>query len=374
MADTTVQAGTNEPGGRAATMSNWALIRYRFARNPMAMLGLLFVVLLYAIAMPADFTAPYDPTQRFQTSINLPPQALRIIDEEGKLDWPFAYAVTQKTNPRTFRREYTADTTQKIYFQLFAPVTLVAVDGTTSPGVRLFGFSGGNVHLLGTDAQGRDVLSRSIHGGRVSLLIGLIGVAISMTIGTLIGIISGYFGGWIDNVIQRTIEVLLSFPTIPLWMAFSAAVPDTWSPLHVFFVMSVIISFIGWASLARIVRGITLSLKSEEYVTAARANGAGIWWVIRHHLLPGNYSYVIVALTLAIPNMILGETALSFLGLGIRPPMVSWGALLQTSQDINVIANQPWVVFAAAVPVILAVLAFNFVGDGLRDAVDPVGR
>lgn len=374
MADTTLEPGVSEPGGRAAAMSSGALIRYRFSRNPMAMLGLFLVILLYAIAIPADFTAPYDATQRFQTSINLPPQGLRVIDEEGRFDLPFAYAVTQKTNPRTFRREYTADTSTKVYLQLFVQVAQVAADGTSRNSVRLFGFSGGSVHLLGTDAQGRDVLSRSIHGGRVSLLIGLIGVVISMTIGTLVGIISGYFGGWIDNITQRGIEVLLSFPTIPLWMAFSAAVPDTWSPLHVFFVMSLIISFIGWASLARIVRGITLSLKTEEYVTAARANGAGIWWVVRHHLLPGNYSYIIVALTLAIPNMILGETALSFLGLGIRPPMVSWGSLLQTSQDINVIANQPWVVFAAAVPVIFAVLAFNFVGDGLRDAVDPVGR
>ena len=374
MADTTFQPGATEPGGRTAAMSSGALIRYRFGRNRMAMFGLFLVILLYAITIPADFTAPYDATQRFQTSINLPPQPLRIIDEAGSLDWPFAYAMTQKTNPRTFRREYTADTTQKVYLQLFAPVTQVSADGTSSTGVRLFGFSGGSVHFLGTDAQGRDVLSRTIHGGRVSLLIGLIGVMISMTIGTLIGIISGYVGGWVDNATQRGIEVLLSFPTIPLWMAFSAAVPDTWSPLHVFFAMSLIISFIGWASLARIVRGITLSLKTEEYVTAARANGAGTWWIVRHHLLPGNYSYIIVALTLAIPNMILGETALSFLGLGIRPPMVSWGSLLQTSQDINVIANQPWVVFAAAVPVIMAVLAFNFVGDGLRDAVDPVGR
>lgn len=374
MVDTTFQPGAMEPGGRAAAMSSSGLIRLRFRRNPMAMFGLFLVILLYAIAIPADFTAPYDAIQRFQTSINLPPQALRIIDEEGRLDWPFAYEVTQKTNPRTFRREYTADTTSRIYLQLFAPATQTGADGTLTTTLRLFGFTGGSVHLLGTDAQGRDVLSRTIHGGRVSLLIGLIGVVISMTIGTLVGIISGYFGGWIDNVTQRGIEVLLSFPTIPLWMAFSAAVPDTWSPLHVFFMMSLIISFIGWASLARIVRGITLSLKTEEYVTAARANGAGTWWIVRHHLLPGNYSYIIVALTLAIPNMILGETALSFLGLGIRPPMVSWGSLLQTSQDINVIANQPWVVFAAAVPVIIAVLAFNFVGDGLRDAIDPVGR
>jgi peptide/nickel transport system permease protein len=373
MVEAALETGTATLERSTAAMSHGALIRFRFRRNWLAMAGLILVILLYAVTIPAEFTAPYGVTQRFQTSVNLPPQPLRVIGEDGKLDWPFAYALSQHTNPRTFRREYTLDMTRKIYLQLFAPVEGHTDNGLLAPR-KLIGFAGGTVHLLGTDSQGRDVLSRSIHGGRVSLLIGLFGVIISMTIGTLIGLISGYFGGWIDNVTQRGIEVLLSFPTIPLWMAFSAAVPDTWSPIQVFFVMSLIISFIGWASLARIVRGITLSLKNEEYVTAARVNGAGTWWVVRHHLLPGNYSYIIVALTLAIPNMILGETALSFLGLGIRPPMVSWGSLLQTSQDINVIANQPWVVFAAAVPVILAVLAFNFVGDGLRDAVDPVGR
>ena len=214
------------------------------------------------------------------------------------------------------------------------------------------------------------MLSRTIHGARVSLLVGLIGVAISLVIGTVVGLVSGLAGGWVDNIIQRAIEVILTFPNVPLWMAFSASIPDTWTPVQVFFVMSIIISFIGWTPLARVVRGITLSIRSEEYVNAARISGASSWWIIRHHLLPGNLSYIIVSLTLAIPAMILGETALSFLGLGIRPPMVSLGALLQTSQDINVIANQPWVVFSAAVPVVLAVLAFNFIGDGIRDAID----
>ena len=279
----------------------------------------------------------------------------------------------QRTNPRTFKREYVTDTSVRHSLQIFpetAPYKMFGLELRH----KLFGFSDGTGHFLGTDNQGRDMLSRTIHGGRVSLLIGLIGVAISMIIGTIAGIVSGLAGGWVDNTIQRLIEVLLSFPTIPLWMAFSAAVPSTWSPLNVFFVMSIIISFIGWASLARVVRGITLSLKNEEYIEAARINGGGTWWIVIQHLLPGNFSYIIVALTLAIPNMILGETALSFLGLGIRPPMVSWGTLLQTSQDINVVATQPWVVVSAAVPIILAVLAFNFVGDGLRDATDPGGR
>ncbi|MCA9632239.1 MAG: ABC transporter permease, partial [Myxococcales bacterium] len=277
-------------------MSHGALIRHRFRRNWLAVAGLVVIVLLYAICLPAEFTAPYEPSARFMTAINLPPQEVRVVRADGQLDWPFAYQMKQTTNPRTFKREYAFDPNGRAYLHLFPVAESYSMFGQTLSH-RLFGFEGGSVHLLGTDSQGRDVLSRVIHGGRVSLLVGLFGVAISMIIGSVVGMISGYFGGWVDNAIQRGIEVLLSFPTIPLWMAFSAAVPDTWSPVQVFFMMSLIISFIGWASLARIVRGITLSLKGEEYVTAARVNGAGTWWVVRHHLLPGNYSYIIVALT-----------------------------------------------------------------------------
>lgn len=354
-------------------LTHGQLIRYRFMRNRLAVVSLIVIGLFYLIAIPAEFTAPYGPTERFMSAISVPPQPVRIVDEEGQWHLPFVYGMEQRTNPRTFKREYVVDTSQRYGLQLFPqtqPYRLFVLELDR----KLFGFEGASGHLLGTDNQGRDMLSRTIHGGRVSLLIGLIGVAISMVIGTIAGIVSGLLGGWVDSAIQRLIEVLLSFPTIPLWMAFSAAVPSTWSPLNVFFVMSIIISFIGWASLGRVVRGITLSLKNEEYVEAARLNGGGTWWIVIQHLLPGNFSYIIVALTLAIPNMILGETALSFLGLGIRPPMVSWGTLLQTSQDINVVATQSWVVVSAAVPIILAVLAFNFVGDGLRDATDPGGR
>lgn len=345
------------------------LVWRRFLRNRLAVVSLLVITLLYAITIPAEFTAPYGTTDRFMQAINLPPQPVHVLDENGNLQFPFVYGVTQTLDQRTFRRVFTVDVDTKHYLQLFPEVPSYSMLGL-SLNRKLFAFEGGSGHLLGTDNQGRDMLSRTIHGGRVSLLVGLIGVAISMVIGIVVGLVSGLAGGWVDNLIQRGIEVILVFPNIPLWMAFSAAIPDTWSPIQVFFMMSVIISFIGWTPLARVVRGITLSLRNEEYVTASRISGASGWWIIRHHLLPGNVSYIIVSLTLAIPAMILGETALSFLGLGIRPPMVSWGALLQTSQDINVIANQPWVVFASAVPVVLAVLSFNFIGDGVRDAID----
>ena len=343
----------------------------RFLRNRMAVIALAVITLLYLIVIGRVHRA-LQHDRPFHPTINLPPQPIHVIDERGGLSLPFAYGLKQTLDPKSFRRVFSVDHDTKHYLQL-----LPAVEPYDLFGLRLdrklFGFSDGGGHLLGTDNQGRDMLSRTIHGGRVSLLVGLIGVAISMVIGTVVGLVSGLAGGRVDNAIQRLIEVLVAFPNIPLWMAFSAAIPDTWTPVQVFFAMSIIISFIGWTPLARVVRGITLSLKTEEYVVASRISGAGGWWIIRHHLLPGNVSYIIVSLTLAIPSMILGETALSFLGLGIRPPMVSWGSLLQTSQDINVIANQPWVVFSAAVPVVLAVLAFNFIGDGIRDAIDHTG-
>lgn len=350
-------------------LTHGQLVRQRFLRNKLAVIALIVIGLLYIIAIPAEFTSPYGTSDRFMGAINLPPQPVRIIDDQGQFSWPFVYGMKQTLDPKTFKRVFTTDFESKHSLQLLPQVPAYGLFGLNVDR-KLFGFGGGAGHLLGTDNQGRDVLSRTIHGGRVSLLVGLIGVALSMIIGTLVGLVSGLAGGWVDNVIQRAIEVILTFPNIPLWMAFSAAIPDTWTPVQVFFVMSIIISFIGWAPLARVVRGITLSIKAEEYVTASRISGASGWWIIRHHLLPGNVSYIIVSLTLAIPSMILGETALSFLGLGIRPPMVSWGSLLQTSQDINVIANQPWVVFSAAVPVVMAVLAFNFIGDGIRDAID----
>jgi peptide/nickel transport system permease protein len=232
---------------------------------------------------------------------------------------------------------------------------------------------GGTLFLLGTDSLGRDLLSRILYGSRISLTIGLVGVSMSFVLGLVIGAVSGYFGGMIDHLIQRFIEILRSFPTLPLWMALSAAVPSTWSPLKMYFGITVVLSFIGWGGLARQVRGKILSLREEDYVTAAVFSGASRWRIMWRHLLPGFASHIIVSLTLAVPGMILGETALSFLGLGLRPPAVSWGVLLKDAQNVQAVALHPWLL-TPVLFVILTVLAFNFVGDGLRDAADPYSQ
>jgi peptide/nickel transport system permease protein len=370
---------TKATGGKAQeerigrTLSYRALIWRRFLRNRMAVVSICIIALLYLSVLPAELTAPYGPHTRNLDFIGAPPQRIRFIDGEGRLHLrPFVYGLRQERDPRTLRRRYVLDTTRRFPLGLFVRGEGYRF-GFFQSNLHLVGVKGGYLFLMGTDKQGRDLFSRVIYGGRVSMTVGLVGVVINIVMGTLIGLISGYFGGRVDDIIQRGIEVLLSFPSIPLWMALSAAVPNYWSPIRVFFAVTIILSLLRWGSLARVVRGMTLSLKSEEFILAARVNGGTTWWILIRHLLPGNVSYVIVAATLAIPAMILGETALSFLGLGIRPPMVSWGVLLQQAQDVTVIAQQPWQIIPVAM-VVLSVLAFNFMGDGLRDAVDPLSK
>lgn len=349
------------------------LIYLRFLKNRIAVLSLILLFLLYAITLVAEFTAPYSTQTRFLDAVGAPPQLPRFIDANG--NWhlrPFVYALHQERDPRTLQRLYTLDESSIHPLRLFVrgePYRWLFIESD----IHLFGAEGTSFFLLGTDSQGRDLFSRSIYGGRISTTIGLLGVAISLAFGLMIGMLSGYFGGRIDQIIQRTIEVILSFPSIPLWLALAAALPKDWSPLRVFFLITIILSFINWGHLARIVRGMTLSLKNEEYVLSARMSGGGLWWILWRHLFPANLSYAIVAATLAIPGMILAETALSFLGLGIRPPIVSWGTLLQDAQDITVIGQAPWLI-SPALLVIGTVLAFNFVGDGLRDAIDPYSK
>lgn len=354
-------------------LSYGALIRIAFMRNRLAVLGLGLIIFMYAIFIPAEFTAPYPVNQRNMQAINMPPQRVRFVDDSGHFSFrPFVHPYELVRDPLTFERQYSVDTSEKHFLRLFVQTTPYEFLGVTLTR-RLIGVRDGYMYLLGTDHQGRDVLSRMIYGGRVSLSVGFIGVGISLVLGVTMGMLSGYVGGTVDHLIQRGVEILMGFPSLPLWMAFSAAVPDHWSSIQVFFAMTVILSLIGWGGLCRIVRGMTMSLKNEEFVQVSLVNGANTWWIIKHHLLSGNLSYVIVSATLAIPGMILGETALSFLGLGIQPPMVSWGTLLQRAQDITVLSEYPWQLMPV-VFVITGVLCFNFVGDGLRDAIDPMSK
>ncbi|TME38603.1 MAG: ABC transporter permease [Chloroflexi bacterium] len=347
-----------------------ALIWLRFVRNRAALVGGGVVGLLYVMAVFANFIAPYDADQRFDSAIYTTPQPIYWVDE-GKV-YPHILGLTPKTDPETLLRTYVADPSQKFPVQFFAKGAPYHVLGLIPTDVHLFGVDRADigVFLLGTDRQGRDQFSRILIGSQISLTIGLLGVFLSLLIGSLLGVASGYYGGAIDNVIQRAIEVIRSFPSIPLWMALAAAFPPHWPALQVYFAISLVLSFIGWTWLARQLRGKVLALREEEFVLASQLAGASDARIIVRHLIPSVAGHIIVISTLAIPGMILAETALTFLGIGIRPPLVSWGTLLQDASNIQTLAHAPWLL-APVGAIVIAVLAFNFLGDGLRDATDP---
>jgi peptide/nickel transport system permease protein len=357
----------DEPAG--ATASQWQLSRRKFRKHRLARFSLFVLFGLYVIAAFAPFIAPHDPFENDRNLVGAPPMAIRIIDN-GTLSWPFVYGFKRGFDMTTMRPIYTVDESRKYPLSLLVRGFEHKIFGLVTTDRHLFGAVGGKIYLLGGDRLGRDMLSRILFGTRISLTIGLIGVALSFLIGLTMGGISGYFGGWVDEAVQRLIEVLRSFPTIPLWMALAAAMPRSWPQLWVFFGITVILSLVGWTDLARVVRGKFLSLRNEEYVTAARQAGASPAWIIRRHLIPAFASHIIASLTLSVPAMILAETALSFLGLGLQQPLISWGVLLQEAQNIRSVATMPWVL-SPVLFVITAVLAFNFLGDGLRDAADP---
>jgi peptide/nickel transport system permease protein len=347
-----------------------ALIWLRFVRNRAAMIGGGVVVLLYLIAAFANFIAPYDADQRFDLAIYATPQPIYWVDE-GRI-YPHILGLTPKTDPETLLRTYVADPSVKIPVQFFVHGTPYRLLGLIPSDLHLLGVAQPDigVFILGTDRQGRDQLSRILIGSQISLTIGLLGVFLSLLIGSLLGVASGYYGGAIDNVIQRAIEVIRSFPSIPLWMALAAAFPPHWPALQVYFAISIVLSFIGWTWLARQLRGKVLSLREEEFVLAAQLAGASDARIIIRHLIPSVAGHIIVISTLAIPGMILAETALTFLGIGIRPPLVSWGTLLQDASNVQTLAHAPWLLSPVGA-IVIAVLAFNFLGDGVRDATDP---
>jgi peptide/nickel transport system permease protein len=364
--------GPRRPTG---TESPWALVWGRFRRHRLALVSGVILALLYLSAIFAEFLAPGDPQAYNARYTFAPPQSIHLLDrdEDGSLVFrPYVHGYAVTVDPEAMRRTFAIDPDKKHPLRLlgrsepyllmgFIPMQrkLLTIEGQGTP-----------LLLLGADRLGRDVLSRLIIGTRVSLSVGLVGVVLSLAIGLVVGGLSGYHGGLLDLVVQRVIEFLRSVPTIPLWMGLAAALPRDWPPLTIYFAITVILSLVGWTELARVVRGRFLALKTEDYVTAARLDGASDLSLVFRHMMPAFSSHIIAAASLAIPAMILAETSLSFLGLGLQAPIISWGVLLQEAQNLRSVATAPWLLWPAAA-MIVAVLAMNFLGDGLRDAADP---
>jgi peptide/nickel transport system permease protein len=350
--------------------SQWRLMWWKFKRHKMAVISGVFLACAYISILFSEILAPYNLHSRHVDFIHSPPQSLHLF-HEGTFIGPFVYGRQMRLNMDTLKREYTDNTKDVQPIRFFCRGDGYRFWGLFESNFHLFcPADNGQVFLFGTDRLGRDMLSRIIYGARVSLSIGLLGVTVSFILGIVIGGIAGYEGGIVDLLVQRVIEVLQSLPSIPLWLALAAIMPITWSPLLVYFAITLILGLLDWTGLARAVRSKLLALREEDYVLAAQLMGAPKTRIIARHLIPGFLSHLIASATIAIPGMILGETALSFLGLGLRPPITSWGVLLTEAQNVNVVALYPWLMYPV-IPVILVILAFNFLGDGLRDAADP---
>ena len=352
--------------------SQWQLMWRKLKRHRFAMGGGILLLCLYLIALFAEFFATQSVTRRDEDLINAPPQRVRFFDQ-GRLRAPFVYGLQVSEDPVSWRRIYTPDPEKVHPIRFLVRGDKYKMWGLVESDLHLVGIADGTLHLFGTDPLGRDLMSRTVSAMRISLSIGLIGVALSFILGCLLGGISGFFGGPVDMAIQRIIDFLVSIPTLPLWMALSAALPPEWPQLRIYFGITVILSLFGWPGLARTVRSKLIASREEDFVMAARIAGTGELKTIVSHLLPSFLSYLIVNVTLSIPGMILGETALSFIGLGLRPPTVSWGVLLQDAQNIRTLYHTPWLLLPGLL-VIVVVLSFNFLGDGLRDAADPYQR
>ncbi len=355
---------------RVAVASNWTLVWWRFRRHYLAMGSAVLLILMYLVVLVPDFFATQDPERTDARQAFIPVQMVHLFDK-GTLS-PWVPAIKGKRNPVTLRMEWAADPSNRVPVRFLVRGGSYRVLGLFDSDLHLIGPVDPNqrIFLLGSDRLGRDQWSRIMHGTQTSMTVGLVAVALSVILGVVLGGLSGYVGGRTDQVIQRLIELLQSVPTIPIWLALSAALPRDWSPTQVFFAITVILSLVGWTTLGREVRGRFLSLREEDFVLAARLAGCSRMRIIMRHMMPTFLSHIIATSSLAIPVMIINETSLSFLGLGIRPPAISWGVLLQEAQNIQTLALAPWLLIPGLV-VIVAVLAFNLVGDGLRDAADP---
>jgi peptide/nickel transport system permease protein len=370
----------DSPKKDLGVLSQWELVRLRFKKHRLAVASLYVIFVLYFLAIFCEFFAAYHPATRHLDALYAPPHALHFNVEHGL----HTFAQTQITDPVTFRKSYVEDLSKPLELELFTQGERYELWDLLPMSIHLFGADREEwwrqhgaakvppFFLLGADKYGRDVFSRSIYGSRISLSVGLIGLIGTFIFGMTLGGISGYLGGAVDSLIQRFIEILQSFPQLPLWIALAAILPGDWSSLSVYFAITLLLSLLNWTGLARVVRGKILSLREEDYAVAARLLGASHRRILFFHLMPGFTSHIIVALTLSLPGMILGETALSFLGLGLRPPLVSWGVMLQSCMDIKAVSFYPWLLTPMFF-IVLLVLAFNFLGDGIRDAADPYG-
>jgi peptide/nickel transport system permease protein len=355
---------------RVNQASQLRLMWWKFKRHKVALASGIFLAVLYGMILICEFLAPYDLHTRNVDFIYAPPQRVHFF-HEGEFVGPFVYGRTMTLDMDTLKRNYADDTSKVEPIRFFCRGDDYRFWGLFESNLHLVcPAEGGQLFLLGTDRLGRDVLSRIIYGARISLTIGLLGITVSFVLGIVIGGLAGYHGGIFDLVVQRLIEVLQSIPSIPLWLSLAAIMPATWSPLLIYLGITVILGLLDWTGLARAVRSKLLALREEDYVLAAQLMGARSGRIIGRHLVPGFMSHLIATATISIPGMILGETALSFLGLGLRPPITSWGILLTEAKSVSVIAFYPWLLFPT-IPVILVILAFNFLGDGLRDAADP---
>jgi peptide/nickel transport system permease protein len=352
--------------------SYFQLVWQRFKKSKPAIIGGLMIIMLAILAAFSDFFSPTDPLQLDLPASFTPPQRVHFVDSEGKFHLrPFTYLQTVELDPTTYAPQWTEDESQRYFLKFFVKSWEWKLLGLIPTRWHLFGVEeGGTVYLLGSDKFGRDLWSRACRAGRISMTLSLFATFISVSVGSVLGVVSGYYGGWIDTVLQRFVEFVQSFPQLPLWMALSAVIPRTWDSLRIFVIMAIIFALLSWTVLAREVRGKVMAFRETDFILAAKEMGASDLRIIFRHLYPNSLSHIIVILTLTIPQIILTEAFLSFLGIGIQPPLTSWGLLMHDAQNLQTLGTHPWIM-SPVVFIIIAVLGFNFLGDGLRDAADP---